>query len=81
MIDLRQKVAKAAREMYSGGITFEQFIDLTPDQDNDELIDELVYLIEHEPQKGGVLGVKEKDHESYMQQIFKVIEKLESHAT
>ncbi len=38
-------------------------------------IDELVDLIEHEPQKGGFLGVKEKEHEAYLKQIFGVIER------
>jgi hypothetical protein len=81
MSKLRLRIAKAARELYAGQITFDQLLELAPEQDKDELIDELVDLIEHEPQRGGFLGVKEKEHDAYIKQIFEVIERLERHPT
>ena len=39
-------------------LTFDQFLKLAPEPDEDELIDELVDLIEHEPQRGGIPGIK-----------------------
>ncbi|MCZ6803713.1 MAG: hypothetical protein O7D86_07245 [Proteobacteria bacterium] len=77
MSELRLKIAKAARDLYTDIISYDQFIALTPQEDEDELIDELVDLIMHEPQEGGLPGVKEIEHETYMKQIFEVIEELE----
>ena len=47
MNELRMKISKAARELYSEKITFEEFMRLTPEQDVDDEIDELVDLIMH----------------------------------
>ncbi len=77
MSEQRVKIAKAARDLYIKTISFEQFLELVPEQDNDELIDELVDLIEHEPQKGGFLGASEDEHSNFLKQIFEVIDKLE----
>ena len=60
MSEIQYKTAKAARALYSGEITYEQFIERCPEEEEDELCDELVDLIMHEPQKGGFLGVKLK---------------------
>ncbi len=51
-------------------------MDEIPEMDEDELIDELVDLIEHEPKAGGLFGVTKKEHEKYMEQISTIIEKL-----
>ena len=71
MSEIRIKIAKAARDLYSGSISYDQFIELSPEEDEDELIDELVDLVMHEPKKGGLLGVKEKEHEVYFLEVIK----------
>jgi hypothetical protein len=77
MNDMRHKIATLARGLYSGGVSFEEFMDSVPEMGSDELIDELVDLIEHEPKKGGLFGASEKEHSRYIQRIFATIEKLE----
>lgn len=44
-------------------------MDAVPEMDHDELIDELVDLIEHEPKSDGLFCVTKKEH------IFSIIEK------
>ena len=80
MTTSRKEIATLARKLYAKEISFSEFLNETPEQDEDELIDELVDLIEHEPKKGGILGVKEKEHDMYLKNIFNVIERLESEA-
>jgi len=81
MNNQRRKIAGLARQLYKKEITFSEFLAGTPEQDEDDLIDELVDLIEHEPQKGGLLGIKESEHDKYIKQIFVLIERLERKAT
>ena len=81
MSEIQRKTAEAARKLYAGEITYDQFIDICPEEEEDELCDGLIDLIVHEPQKGGFLGVSEKEHEAYIQQIFSLIEKIENNAT
>ena len=70
-------MARLARRFYAGEIPIEEFLRETPEQNKDELIEELVELITHEPQKGGLFGVTEQAHAHYRQQVFAIIEKLE----
>jgi hypothetical protein len=44
----------------------------------DELIREVVDLIEHEPKRGGFLGVNEKHWAQYQSQLYSAIAALES---
>jgi hypothetical protein len=80
MKELRKQIAVLARQLYENKITFDEFLSKTSDQDQDELVDELIDLIEHEPQKGGLFGVNEKEHQKYITQIFTIIERLERDA-
>jgi hypothetical protein len=77
MNDIRQKIATLARGFYLGEVTFEEFMGSVPEMENDELIDELVDLVEHEPKKGGLFGASKKEHSEYIQRVFAIIEKLE----
>ena len=77
MNELRKKIANLARSLYAKEITFDEFLHEVPDQDHDDLIDELVDLIEHEPKKGGLLGVSDEEHEKYVNNIFGIIKQLE----
>ena len=74
--EIRKKVASLARSLYAGKITFMEFIRQAPDTEDGEVA-ELVDLIEHEPKKGGFLGVDAKTHEDYRKAIFALIDKLE----
>ena len=74
----RFQIATLARKLYKGEATFEEFQLVLPEPDEDELIDWLAHLVEHEPKQGGFLGVSKKMHQEYMSQIFEAIEKLES---
>ena len=78
MCELRKRIAKLAKGIYTKEVTYKEFMQEVPEEGQDELIDELVDLIEHEPQKGGIFGIKEKDHATYLKEIFEVINKLEN---
>ena len=81
MSDLRIKIAALARKFYAKEITFSDFLAETPEQDQDDLIDELVDLIEHEPKRGGIFGINDKEHKQYINKIFQLIERLEHETT
>ena len=72
----RKLIAKLAKELYGGKITFEEFLMKTPDTKTDEEIYDLIYLIVHEPQRGGFMGVSSEEHDRYLEKIKKQIEKL-----
>lgn len=78
MNELRRKIAKLARGVYSNEVAYDVLIAAVPDENEDELIEELIDLITHEPQKGGVFGLDEVRHKIYIQRIFKIIDKLEN---
>ena len=78
MSKLRKEIAKLAKDLCSGTITYEEFMNSLPEMDEDDLIDELVDLIEHEPKVGGLFGVSKKKHSEYLQRIHTTIKKLES---
>ena len=73
----RQSAVEHARAYLSGKQSWEQFIDLFADNE-DELIAVLVDLIEHEPKRGGFLGVNEKQWAQYQSQLSSAIAALES---
>jgi hypothetical protein len=75
---LHKKAAELAKQLYAGKITFSEFLSGVPEKEQDELTEELVDLITHEPQKGGFLGVSEEEHQAYMEKINKLIHRLES---
>jgi hypothetical protein len=87
--ELRLKIATQARRYYANEITYNDFLDVIPEQDlddvpgflPDELIDELVDLIECAPKNGGIFGTTSKEYKDYSKQLFELIEKLEQEST
>lgn len=59
--DKRKQAAAIARAYQQKTITWQKFMDETAYFKDDDLIDELVDLIEHEPKRGGFMGVNEKE--------------------
>lgn len=49
----------------------------TADFKNDKLIDKLIDLIEHEPKRGGFMGLNEKEWQKYQSSIQDAIAELE----
>jgi hypothetical protein len=76
MENKRKLAAKVATEYYEKKITFDEFLVAMPEDDNDEDISDLIDLIEHEPQQGGIFGVSKKHYDAHMVEIKKLIEKL-----
>lgn len=74
---LRSRAAQAARDYQNGKISWTAFMDEFAGSE-DETVAELVDLIEHEPKRGGVLGVNEKGWAEYQAQIEQAIEALRS---
>jgi hypothetical protein len=72
--------AKVARELIASKISYKQFLDDYPDDDetNDDEIHKLFSLIEHQPKVGGLFGINKVKHEQYMSQILKLIKALEA---
>jgi len=73
---LRRRVAAAARSYMDGSLTWEAFM-MEFSEAEDPQISELVDLIEHEPQRDGLLGVSEKDFDKYREATDRLIQKLE----
>ncbi len=71
--DIRREVASAARGYLEHRITWQEFMDQMSEFEGDELIDELVDLIEHEPKKGGFMGINERDWQEYQGNIRHII--------
>ena len=72
----RKRAAGWARELRSGAVSFEAFAKEFGESP-DELIAELFDLIEHEPQRGGFLGVTEQVYAEYQANIEQAIRALD----
>lgn len=70
----RQAAAAAGRAYLAQNLSWDQFMERFEDS-QDELVGNLVDLIEHEPQRGGFLGIKWPE---YQAQLSVAIEALES---
>jgi hypothetical protein len=77
IINERRRAADSARDYLSGKLSWDQFMELFAHSD-DDLIGDLVTLIEHEPQRGGLLGVNERDWSEYQSQVSSAIVALET---
>jgi len=73
----RRRAAEAARAYLSGELSWDQFMDLFA-KSEDDLVGDLVTLVEHEPKRGGFLGVDEKRWVQYQAQLSSAIAALES---
>ncbi len=72
----RKIASEIGRKYFNGQINFAEFENLYPESE-DEDIQDLYYLIYHEPKKGGVLGISERKYNSYKMEALKIIDKLE----
>ncbi len=61
-----------------GKITWQPFMDSFVSSKNDKTVDELIDLIEHEPKRGGFMGLSEKERTAYRTSIRRIIEQLET---
>ncbi len=77
IIGARRKAATFARAYLGKKITCRQFMDSFSDMKDDEMIDELIDLIEHEPKRGGFMGISEKEWQQYQTSINDLIDQLE----
>jgi hypothetical protein len=75
--DRRRKIISLGRDYLDRRITWQYFMDQTSELRGDKLIDELVDLIEHEPKKGGLIGVSEREWQEYQDRVRYVIGLLE----
>jgi hypothetical protein len=74
---LRRAAAEAGRAYLANNLSWEQFMQGFSECD-DDLVGELVTLIEHEPKRGGFLGVNEKRWAQYQSQLASALTALES---
>ena len=70
------QAAKDARAYIAGDLSWDAFI-MTYGETESDSIGELVYIIEHEPKRGGFLGVREKDWQTYVDSREEAILELE----
>ncbi len=76
-VEARQRAASIARSYLEGRTSWQDFMDQTADFEGDSLIDDLVDLIEHEPKRGGFMGLNEKEWLAYQRSVKSTIEALE----
>jgi len=76
--NLRRDVARDARLYLASQISWDEFIGRYGEADDDDHILQLVDLIEHEPKRGGVLGVSEDMWRTYRAQVEQLLQTLES---
>ena len=74
----RQKAARLAQQLLREEITYNHFVDEYPEDTHDKDIDILFDLIEHQPKRGGILGVNDKDYQHHIDKIQTIIQILES---
>ena len=74
---LRREAAEAGRSYLSKNLSWEEFIGRFAESE-DDLVSDLVDLIEHEPKRGGFLGVNEERWAEYQAQLTAAIAALES---
>ena len=76
--EIKHRAASIASSYIKGHIEWQTFMDEMADlSDKDSLIDKLIDLIEHEPKRGGFMGVSEKKWENYQTAIHEIIKELE----
>ena len=78
-ISFRRSVAASARHVRAGSLSFLDFVkQIGSYETGDELVDELIDLLEHEPAEGGWFGVGRQVHSEYVAEIDRIIEQLDS---
>ena len=74
---LRREAAAAGRAVLANTLTYDEFMGLFAESD-DEMVSDLVYLLEHEPRRGGFPGVNEPDWAQYQSQLTEALIALET---
>lgn len=70
--ELRVRAAEAGERYVERTLSYSQFC-AAFDSDDDPLIEELISLIEHQPQTGGFFGVSQSEYETYQVDIRRAI--------
>ena len=74
---LRREAAEAGRSYLSKNMSWEEFMNRFAESE-DDLVSDLVDLIEHEPKRGGFLGVNEARWAEYQALLTAAIAALET---
>ena len=78
---IRRQLAEKTRQYRSGNLPWQELIDLLDsayeEYPNDEYIFILYNLIEHEPKRGGFLGVNEVDWQNYQSAVENILNRFE----
>ena len=72
----QQRAAAMARQLKAGLVSWWDFAE-SFNESRDELVEELYSLLEHEPKRGGFLGVSERKWAQYQADIENAIRALE----
>jgi len=73
----RKMAARLARQLYSLEISIKELQTQYPKNTQDQDIDRLFDLIEHEPKVGGLFGASKAKHKAHLDTIFELIKELE----
>jgi hypothetical protein len=77
----RRQLAEKTRQYQSGNLSWQELIDLLEsayeENTDDEYIFKLYNLIEHQPKRGGFLGVNEVDWQNYQSAIENILNRFE----
>ena len=76
--DLRRFAAQDGRRYMAGEMSWDEFMDRYGESRDDSDVGALVDLIEHEPQRGGFLGVSESAWLAHRRQVETILRELES---
>jgi hypothetical protein len=71
----RQQVAALARALYEGRVAVEEFVEALAELPDPE-VGELIHLLEHEPERGGIHGVTADEYEAYRRRVTDLIGRL-----
>ena len=79
LLELRRRAVERVRALRARDISWDDFMDEFGEVQDPPIAD-LVNLIEHEPERGGLLGVRESAYGAYLDRLRQAIEKLEHSA-
>ena len=71
-------LGRLAEEYLEGRVSFVDFMQAAPEDPEDEDVAELIDLIEHEPKRGGFLGVSPEAHDRHVARIRELARSISS---
>ncbi len=71
----RMRVAELTRALYDGRVTLEDYVEQLCEVADPRLA-ELIALLEHEPERGGLHGVADHEYQSYRRRVTELIAQL-----